>query len=79
MGHLSTAGAAAGPGHPGPPQRAARPGPLVIAQHGIGSSPERVFGLDDPADIYKGYGRRLVEAGFAVAAPMNVSQARRAA
>ena len=51
------------------------PAPLVIAQHGIGSSPERVFGLDDPADIYKGYGRRLVEAGFAVAAPMNVSQA----
>jgi dienelactone hydrolase len=49
------------------------PAPLVIAQHGIGSSPERVFGLDDPADIYKGYGRRLVEEGFAVVAPMNVS------
>ena len=49
------------------------PIPLVIAQHGIGSSPERVFGLDDPADIYKGYGRRLVEEGFAVIAPMNVS------
>lgn len=49
------------------------PVPLVIAQHGIGSSPERVFGLDDPADIYKGYGRRLVEEGFAVIAPMNIS------
>jgi len=48
--------------------------PLVIAQHGIGSSPERVFGLDDPADIYKGYGRRLVEEGFAVIAPMNITQ-----
>ncbi len=47
--------------------------PLVIAQHGIGSSPERVFGLDDPSDIYKGYGRRLAEEGFAVIAPMNVS------
>ena len=49
------------------------PVPLVIAQHGIGSSPERVFGLDDPSDIYKGYGRRLVEEGFAVIAPMNIS------
>ncbi|MFL2542456.1 MAG: dienelactone hydrolase family protein [Candidatus Latescibacterota bacterium] len=47
--------------------------PLVIAQHGIGSSPERVFGLDDPSDMYKGYGRRLVKEGFAVIAPMNVS------
>lgn len=51
------------------------PAPLIIAQHGIGSSPERVFGLDDPSDIYKGYGRRLVEEGFAVIAPMNVTEA----
>jgi len=49
------------------------PAPLVIAQHGIGSSPEKVFGLDDPSDIYKSYGRRLAEAGFAVIAPMNIS------
>ncbi|HJP29470.1 MAG TPA: dienelactone hydrolase family protein [Candidatus Latescibacteria bacterium] len=49
--------------------------PLVIAQHGIGSSPEKVFGLDDAGDIYKAYGRRLVEQGFAVLAPMNVSGA----
>jgi hypothetical protein len=47
--------------------------PLVIAQHGIGSSPERVFGLDDPSDIYKGYGRKLVEEGFAVVAPLNIT------
>jgi dienelactone hydrolase len=51
------------------------PAPLVIAQHGIGSSPERVFGLDDRSDISKGYGRRLAEAGFAVVAPMNVTEA----
>lgn len=49
--------------------------PLVIAQHGIGSSPEKVFGLDDGANIYKGYGRVLAEQGFAVLAPMNVSGA----
>ncbi len=49
--------------------------PLVIAQHGIGSSPEKIFGLDDDANIYKAYGRRLVEEGFAVLAPMNVSGA----
>jgi dienelactone hydrolase len=51
------------------------PAPLVVAQHGIASSPERVFGLDDPADLYKGYGRRLAEAGFAVLAPLNVAEA----
>ena len=55
------------------PKTGGSPAPLVIAQHGIGSSPERVFGLDDPSDIYKGYGRRLAEEGFAVIAPMNVS------
>ena len=56
------------------PKGRKHPAPLVIAQHGIGSSPERVFGLDDPSDIYKGYGRRLAEEGFAVVAPMNVTQ-----
>jgi dienelactone hydrolase len=49
--------------------------PLVIAQHGIGSSPEKVFGIDDDPDIYKAYGRRLAEEGFAVLAPLNVSGA----
>lgn len=55
------------------PKNRPAPAPLVIAQHGIGSSPERVFGLDDPADIYKGYGRQLAREGFAVIAPMNIS------
>jgi dienelactone hydrolase len=49
--------------------------PVVLAQHGIASSPEKVFGLDDGANVYKAYGRRLVEDGFAVMAPMNVSGA----
>jgi dienelactone hydrolase len=57
------------------PKELAGPAPLVIAQHGIGSSPERVFGVDDRSDIYKGYGRQLAEAGFAVVAPMNVTEA----
>jgi hypothetical protein len=56
------------------PKTGAGPHPLVIAQHGIGSSPERVFGFDDPTCIYHGYGGRLVEAGFAVLAPMNVTE-----
>lgn len=51
------------------------PFPLVIAQHGIGSSPEKAFGLGDPDDTYKSYGRRLAEEGFAVIAPMNISGA----
>jgi dienelactone hydrolase len=51
------------------------PAPLVIAQHGVNSAPEFVFGLHDPTDLYIGYARRLAEEGFAVVAPMNVSTA----
>ncbi|MEK7407340.1 MAG: hypothetical protein AAB225_19875 [Acidobacteriota bacterium] len=54
------------------PENAAGPVPLVIAQHGIGSFPERVFGVDDPGNSYHKYGRALVEEGFAVLAPMNL-------
>ncbi len=57
------------------PKGATRSLPLVIAQHGIGSSPERVFGFDDDSGLYHAYGRRLVEAGYAVLAPMNVTEA----
>lgn len=46
--------------------------PLVVIQHGIGSFPERNFGVADPGDAYHSYARRLVEAGFAVIAPMNL-------
>jgi len=55
------------------PKGAAGPAPLVICQHGIASSPERVFGFDDPEGIYKGYGRALAERGFAVLAPSNTT------
>ena len=55
------------------PKRAAGPAPLVICQHGIASSPERVFGFDDPQGVYKGYGRALAERGFAVLAPSNTT------
>lgn len=54
------------------PANAAGKVPLVIAQHGIGSFPERVFGLEDPSGAYKAYGKALVEGGFAVLAPMNL-------
>jgi hypothetical protein len=50
------------------------PWPVVICQHGIGSSPERVFGLDDESEIYHAYARPIVEAGFAVLAPMHVTE-----
>jgi dienelactone hydrolase len=49
------------------------PFPLVIAQHGVNSAPEFVFGLNDPSNMYDGYARRLAEEGFAVIAPMNIS------
>lgn len=55
------------------PRDTSRPVPLVLAQHGIGSFPERVFGMDDPSNSYKDYGHALVKAGFAVLAPFNLA------
>jgi len=55
------------------PEGASAPVPLIIAQHGIGSSPERVFGLDDPTNLYHDYGHALVREGFAVLAPFNLA------
>jgi hypothetical protein len=46
--------------------------PLVIVQHGIGSTPEKNFGLMDPSGAYHAYARELLKAGFAVLAPMNL-------
>ncbi len=46
------------------------PVPIVIAQHGIGSYPETPFSLS--SKLYHAYGRELLEAGFAVLAPMNL-------
>lgn len=48
------------------------PFPLVIAQHGIGSAPERVFGLLDEGGNYHEYGRELLKNGYAVLAPFNL-------
>jgi dienelactone hydrolase len=57
------------------PRSAKGPVPVVICQHGIGSSPERVFGFDDEDQVYHAYGQRVAEAGYAVLAPMNITQA----
>ena len=54
-----------------------KPVPLVIAQHGIGSFPERTFGLMDEGGAYHRYSEELVKAGFAVLAPMNLRTADR--
>jgi hypothetical protein len=54
------------------PGEGSRPAPLVVAQHGIDSFPERVFGVDDPTNAYHDYGHALVKAGFAVLAPFNL-------
>lgn len=55
------------------PQNATKPVPLVIAQHGIDSFPERVFGVADEQNLYHDYGHLLVKNGFAVLAPINLS------
>ena len=46
--------------------RRTEPVPLVIAQHGIDSFPERVFSVADDKNLYHDYGHALVRAGFAV-------------
>lgn len=48
---------------------------LVVAQHGVGSSPEKTFGLDDEAGKYHAFARELVKDGFAVLSPFNLSTA----
>jgi len=53
------------------------PVPLVIAQHGIGSHPERTFGVLDEGEHYHRYAKELVDAGFAVLAPMNLRSVER--
>ncbi|HIT75499.1 MAG TPA: hypothetical protein IAA98_07935 [Candidatus Avipropionibacterium avicola] len=47
---------------------------LIVFQHGLGSSPERVLGLGKPKgrDGYHGIGQTLVDKGYAVLAPMNL-------
>lgn len=47
---------------------------LVVFVHGLGSTPERVFGVGDETGVYDVVGARLVEAGYAVLAPMNLIQ-----
>jgi len=45
-----------------------KPVPMVIAQHGIGSTPESPYKIG----AYNTYARHLLNAGFAVLAPMNL-------
>ncbi|HLS00957.1 MAG TPA: hypothetical protein VK054_03120, partial [Beutenbergiaceae bacterium] len=47
---------------------------LVVFQHGLGSTPERAFGFDDVYGVAGKAGRRLVDAGFAVLTPLNLTQ-----
>ncbi|MEM2960404.1 MAG: hypothetical protein QXU67_02230, partial [Candidatus Bathyarchaeia archaeon] len=56
------------------PRKTSGKAPLVICQHGLVSSPERVFGFDDPEGLYRAYGRRLAEKGFAVLAPLHITE-----
>lgn len=53
------------------PARATGPLPVVICQHGIGSSPFHVLGRLDDGELYASYALALLEAGFAVVAPAN--------
>ncbi len=52
------------------PKRARGKLPLVVAQHGIGSSPEHCFGLIAGETLYWGFAQRLVREGYVVIAPL---------
>jgi len=56
------------------PNKVSEKVPLIICQHGIGSSPEMVFGFEDPEGSYRAYGRRLAEKGYAVLAPLHITE-----
>ncbi len=73
MGGLTAEGLLALPAGASPEN----PVPLVIAQHGIGSHPERTFGVLDEGEHYKRYADALLDAGFAVLAPMNLRSVER--
>ena len=73
LGPLTAEGLLAVPAHASPQN----PVPLVIAQHGIGSHPERTFGVLDEGEHYHRYAEQLVGAGFAVLAPMNLRSVER--
>jgi len=53
------------------PHNLSGPTPVVLAQHGLGSTPEDACGFsDDAADnCYHSFGSRLAELGYVVAAP----------
>ncbi len=73
LGNLTSEGIFVVPDSAAPDQ----PAPLVIVQHGIGSFPERNFGLMDEGGAYHAYARELLKAGFAVLAPMNLRSVER--
>jgi dienelactone hydrolase len=73
LGGLAAEGVLAAPAGATPQN----PAPLVIAQHGIGSHPERTFGLLDDGGHYHSYAEELIKAGFAVLAPMNLRSVER--
>ena len=73
LGRLTAQGLLAVP----PSATAEKPVPLVIAQHGLGSHPERTFGILDDGDHYHSYAGELFKAGFAVLAPMDLRSAKR--
>lgn len=49
------------------------PFPAVIAQHGLGSTPEIVLGFPDDENPYHGYGLALARRGYVVCAPRMVT------
>lgn len=52
------------------PKKANGPVPLIVAQHGISSSPEHCFGLVPTDTVYWAFAQRLVRDGYAVIAPL---------
>ncbi len=53
------------------------PAPVIIAQHGLGSTPEDACGFVPDPGCYNAFGSRLAEMGYVVAAPRMMGPASR--
>ena len=57
----------------GYPKNMKKASPLIIAQHGIGSSPFHVFGFYGSEGYYHSYGSKLLDENYVVIAPFNIT------
>lgn len=58
----------------GYPKNIKKTAPLIITQHGVSSSPFHIFDFCAPGGVYHAVGRILIEEGYIVLAPFNITE-----